>query len=159
MTIGTDAVIVSIHVSETKGAPLLPLEVATLVQGQGIVGDKRCTATTKPKKQVTLIEEEALLAALALVLKDSKLELPAGSSRRNIITRNVALNHLIGKRFVVGDAVLLGIELCEPCGHLAKVTSPLLRKALVHRGGLRAEIVQSGTCRVGDPIRASSSAS
>ena len=149
-------VVVSIHVSAPhppgqRGAPLVPLEVAELVQGKGIVGDKRFSPRTKVANQITLVEEEALLAASTA----AKLTLAPGESRRNVVTRGVALNHLVGRRFVVGAAVVQGIELCEPCGHLAKLTSEELRAALVHRGGLRCQIVTSGLCRAGDPIRLS----
>ena len=154
MTIGSEAVIVSIHVSETKGAPLLPLSRAELLAGQGIVGDKRCMATAKAKNQVTLIEEEALQAAtLATQVAVKGFTLEPGLSRRNIVTRGVALNHLVGRRFVVGGALLQGIELCEPCGHLARCTHKSFRQALEHRGGLRAEVLRSGACAVGDAVR------
>ena len=88
----------------------------------------------------------------------SSSPLSPASARRNIVTRGVALNHLVGQRFVVGDAVLRGIELCEPCGHLAKVVSSAFSRALVHRGGLRCEIVHSGRARPGDRITSLSSA-
>jgi MOSC domain-containing protein YiiM len=152
MTIANDAVVVSIQVSRLKGAPLDVLEEAELVEGRGVVGDKRFSLSTKAKSQVTLIELEALEAAMAEAQKATKMPLTPAVARRNIVTRGVALNHLVGKRFVVGTAVLRGIELCEPCGHLAKVVSPAFSRALIHRGGLRCEIVQSGRARPGDPI-------
>ena len=88
-------------------------------------------------------------------MKLAKLDLPIESSRRNIVTRGVALNHLVDVEFVVGDAVVRGIELCEPCGRLTKLTSAAFSKALVHRGGLRCEIVKSGHAAIGSPIRPS----
>ncbi len=150
MTIARDAVVVSIHKSERRGAPLLPVDDAELVKGQGLVGDRRFSLSTKAKAQLTLIEEEALVDAMRLV----KRELPVWVARRNIITRGVALNHLVGKRFVVGDAVVVGIELCEPCGHLRRCVGADFERALLHRGGLRAEILESGRARPGDAIAA-----
>jgi len=152
MTIATDAVVVSIQVSRVKGAPLDVIEEAELVQGRGVVGDKRFSLSTKPQNQVTLIELEALEAAMAEAQSATTMPLSPAVARRNIVTRGVALNHLVGKRFVVGTAVLRGIELCEPCGHLAKVVSSAFSRALVHRGGLRCEIVHSGRARAGDPV-------
>jgi len=81
----------------------------------------------------------------------SSIAAPA-ASRRNITTRGVPLNHLVGRRFRVGDVVLEGRRLCEPCEHLQSLTKPGVLKALVHRGGLRADIVVGGTIRLSDPI-------
>lgn len=152
MTFSANAAIVSIFVSHAKGAPLIGIEAGELVAGRGLVGDKRFSLATKAKSQLSLIEEEALVAAMA----EAGVDVPPWSSRRNIITRGVALNHLVGREFVVGGALVRGMELCEPCGHLAKVVSAAFSKALVHRGGLRCEIVRSGGISVGAAIAASS---
>lgn len=152
MTFSPGAAIVAIFASRSKGAPLVALEAGELVAGQGLVGDKRFSLATKPKSQLSLIEEEALVAAMA----DARAEVPLWSSRRNIVTRGVALNHLVGREFVVGGALVRGMELCEPCGHLAKVVSPAFSRALVHRGGLRCEILRSGGIHVGAAIAAGS---
>ncbi len=69
--------------------------------------------------------------------------------------RGVPLNHLVGREFQIGPVRLRGIKLCEPCGHLEKMTVPGIEKALLHRGGLRAEILTSGTLRPGDPVKPS----
>jgi MOSC domain-containing protein YiiM len=149
MTIASDAAIVSIFASVRRSEPLVTIEDAELVAGRGFAGDKRFSLATKSSNQLTLIEEEAIVAAL----KMAQLEAPLSIARRNVVTRGVALNHLVGKRFVVGTAVVEGIELCEPCGHLAKVVSSRFSKALVHRGGLRCAIVESGRARAGDAVR------
>jgi hypothetical protein len=99
-------------------------------------------------RQVTLIEMEALEA----LARDYHISLLPIESRRNIATRGVALNHLVGKRFRVGEAVLLGMELCEPCGYLEQKSGKPVRLGLIHRGGLRAQILESGRIRVGDPV-------
>jgi MOSC domain-containing protein YiiM len=67
------------------------------------------------------------------------------------VTTGVSLNHLVGREFMVGNARLRGIRLCEPCGHLERMTGRKL-KGLVHRGGLRAQILESGEIKVGDPV-------
>ena len=96
-----------------------------------------------------LIESEALAAAAS----DYRLELPPNETRRNLLTRGVPLNHLVSREFLVGPVRLRGLRLCEPCKHLEKLTRPGVREALVHRGGLRAQVLTGGTLRIGDVIR------
>jgi MOSC domain-containing protein YiiM len=98
---------------------------------------------------VTFIEAEAIEALVG----EQNLHLAAGESRRNIVTRGVPLNHLVGREFQIGEARFRGSELCEPCDHLAKLSGkPGILPGLVHRGGIRAEILQSGLLRVGDVL-------
>jgi MOSC domain-containing protein YiiM len=78
--------------------------------------------------------------------------LDASRSRRNIVTQGVPLNDFVSKEFKVGDAVLHGTRLCEPCAHMEKLTVKGAMRGLIHRGGLRAEIVKGGTIKVGDAI-------
>ena len=66
--------------------------------------------------------------------------------------RDVRLNNLVGKRFRIGNVECLGVELCEPCRHLQKLTRPGIIKDLIHRGGLRADILSGGTISVGDKV-------
>jgi MOSC domain-containing protein YiiM len=84
--------------------------------------------------------------------RDYHVELDAGESRRNIVTQGISLNHLVDKEFRVGEVVLRGTRLCEPCAHMEKLTVKGTLRGLIHRGGLRAEIVKGGTIRVGDSI-------
>lgn len=97
---------------------------------------------------LTLIEREAITA----IEREVGIELAPGGHRRNIETRDVALNHLVGQRFRVGDAICRGDRLCEPCDHLQRVTHDEILEALTHRGGLRADILEDGTIRPGDTI-------
>jgi MOSC domain-containing protein YiiM len=64
----------------------------------------------------------------------------------------MALNHLVGREFQIGDVRLRGLKLCEPCSHLQQLTGKPMIKALLHRGGLRAEILIGGTIKPGDRI-------
>jgi MOSC domain-containing protein YiiM len=73
-------------------------------------------------------------------------------ARRNIVTDGVSLNDLVGKEFYVGEVRIRGIRLCEPCSYLAKISFPEILKGLVHKGGLRAQILSEGLIRVGDTI-------
>jgi len=102
-----------------------------------------------PDREVTLIEIEAIEA----MKRDLGIELDPGASRQNIVTRGVPLNHLVGRKFRVGEVTLFGVRLCEPCSHLERLSHPGVREALIHRGGLRAQILADGTIQVGDPVR------
>ncbi|PSQ19966.1 hypothetical protein BRD00_00600 [Halobacteriales archaeon QS_8_69_26] len=98
---------------------------------------------------LTLIEREALDAVEA----DYGFALGPGVHRRNVTTEGVALAHLVGERFRVGEAVCVGTERCEPCAYLERhLEREGVREALVHRGGLRARIVAGGTVAVGDAV-------
>ena len=101
-----------------------------------------------PDHDLTLIEAEAIEA----LRRDYQVELAAGDARRNIVTRNVPLNHLVGREFAIGEVRIRGIRLCEPCDHLQKLTGKPLLKGLLHRGGLRAQILTQGKISVGDKI-------
>ena len=144
--------VVAIHIASGKGARCESIPSARLLAGRGIEGDRNCAKETpdKPRsgRDVTLIEREALEA----VTRDYKLALQPADSRRNILTEGIALNHLVGREFQIGEARLLGVRLCEPCNYLEQLTTSGIREALVHRGGLRATIITGGTVRLGDSI-------
>ncbi|HZZ78032.1 MAG TPA: MOSC domain-containing protein [Gemmataceae bacterium] len=145
-----------IFVSAKKGADLQSIDSVEAIAGRGLVGDryfaKEGTFSDKdgPDREVTLIEEEAL-AGLA---REYEITLLPAQARRNLLTRGVPLNHLVGQTFRVGDVVLRGLRLCEPCGHLQKLTRVGVLKGLIHRGGVRAQIVQGGTLHIGAAITA-----
>lgn len=143
--------LLAICIGRLRGASMERMDRVELAAGQGIVGDRYSQDLGgKPTEEVTLIEQEALTAAL----RDCQLEIAHIECRRNLLTSGVPLNHLVGKRFRVGAAELEGIELCEPCSHLERLTEKKVVKALLHRGGLRARIVAGGTIQPGDPITA-----
>ena len=145
--------LVAIYVSPVRSAPMQHIESVVAEAGCGLVGDRNHRAgargRAKPRGEVTLIESEAVAAAVA----DYGLTFDASSSRRNLVTVGVPLNHLVGRVFRVGSTVLRGIELCEPCSHLEKLTVRGIEEALRHRGGLRAQILEGGTLAVGNTIR------
>lgn len=97
---------------------------------------------------LTLIEQEAIDA----IEREAGIELGPGEHRRNVVTRDAALNHLVDEPFRVGDAVCRGDRLCEPCGYLQRVTGEEVVDALAHRGGLRVDVIESGMIRAGDEI-------
>jgi len=150
--------VLAIFTAAVAEAPLQPVPEASLEAGKGLVGDRyyRDTGTGtfseklrgSPDSEITLIEAEEIERFNA----DFGLTLGLGAPRRNIVTRNIRLNDLVGRRFNVGQVVLEGIRLCEPCAHLAKIVSPEVLPGLVHRAGLRACVVTGGTVRQGDAI-------
>lgn len=147
-------VVVSIHIAAMKEAPMQSRESANAIPGMGIEGDRYCakqgtfSAPAGADKEITLIESEAV-DALNASLGSS---FDPGEMRRNVVTRNVALNHLVDKEFRVGAVKLRGIRLCEPCQHLENLTRKGVRAEMIHRCGLRAQILEGGTLRRGDAV-------
>ena len=137
--------LLAIRIAPIRAAAMQSVDMIELVAGAGLTGDRYLN---KPQQEVTLIEQEALEAAL----RDYKLDLTHAESRRNLLTSGVPLNHLVGQQFSVGDVVLEGLELCEPCKYLQKLTGKEVIRALQHRGGLRARIVRGGTVQSGAAI-------
>ncbi len=133
-----ESIAVAAQESELPGT-VREIEVA----GRGMAGDRYGNAG-----DVTLIEAEALEGLRA----DTGIELSHEESRRQVLTRGVDLNELVGKRFSVGSVELEGVELCEPCAHLQSLTQQGVLRGLVHRGGLRADIVGAGRIAVGDKV-------
>jgi MOSC domain-containing protein YiiM len=147
------AFVLSIYIASTSGAPALQRDSVMAVPGRGIEGDRYFDGAAnggklEPGEEITLIESEQVDAFNA----EHGTTFAYGDMRRNVVTRGVDLNALVGKRFVVGDAELEGIELCEPCLTLAKITDPRVLPGLVHRAGLRARIVEQGTIGAGDAV-------
>jgi MOSC domain-containing protein YiiM len=146
-------VLIAIHISPTAGTLPHAVEHVRVLAGRGIEGDRYgfgC-GTFSPnagQRDVTLIEEEAL----AQFSHEYQCSLDAAESRRNLLTRGVRLNDLVGREFLVGSIPMRGLRLCEPCTHLARLTSAPVLPGLVHRGGLYAEILKDGELRAGDPI-------
>jgi MOSC domain-containing protein YiiM len=147
--------VAAIYVAPNEGAPMEPRDEVVALVGKGLDGDRyaieagKYSGTKVGKRAVTLIEREAITAA-----NDTyDLGLTEQESRRNVVVEGVPLNHLVGREFTVGGARLRGYDLSEPCVYLEELTGKPARRALIHRGGLRAEILEGGPIRVGDPVR------
>ena len=147
--------VVSIHVAGEAAAPLVAVAEAHAVPGKGLEGDRyfRKTGTYSakpgPDREVTLIEIETIEA----LERDYGVAIAPGDARREIVTRGAPLNHLVGREFQVGEVRLRGIRLCEPCNHLAQLTNEKVSRGLLHRGGLRAQVLTEGAIRPGDPVQ------
>jgi MOSC domain-containing protein YiiM len=99
-------------------------------------------------RAVTLIAAEAVEA----LANEDGLSIEPAATRRNVLTRGVDVNSLVGKRFLLGSVECVGVELCEPCAHLESITQPGIIKGLVHRCGLNADILTDGEISVGDIV-------
>jgi MOSC domain-containing protein YiiM len=132
----------SIAVASEESA--LPDAVGEIeVTERGLTGDRYGDAG-----DITLIAAEALEGLLA----DTGIELSHEESRRQVLTRGIDLNALVGERFTVGTVECEGVELCEPCNHLQSITKPGVLRGLVHRAGLRADIIAPGRIAIGDEV-------
>jgi MOSC domain-containing protein YiiM len=150
MNIGT---VEFIYIASGPAAPTHPVNQAHAIPGVGLEGDRYALRSGTfwkplPDRELTLIEAEAIEA----LKREYNFELAPGDARRNVVTRGVALNHLVGHEFQIGDVKIRGIRLCEPCDHLQRLTGREVIKGLAHRGGLRAQILTPGTIRVGDQV-------
>jgi MOSC domain-containing protein YiiM len=151
-----EGVLEAIFVARRLRAPMERVGEVRALAGRGLEGDRYCAPQPGARRpgsvevrEVTLIEAEAVEAYVS----ETGTQFEAALSRRNLVTRGVPLNHLVGRRIQVGEVVLEGTELCEPCGHLERLTVRGVQKGLCHRGGLRARIVVEGLLRAGDVIR------
>ena len=146
--------VVSLHIASTGAAAMQTLDEVQAVTGLGLKGVRYFTGlgtySSSPGsgRHVTLIEIEAIEG----LRREYGVEIEAALARRNIVTRGVALNHLIEREFTVGAVTLRGTRLCDPCAHLEKLSRKGALRGLIHRGGLRAEIITGGVIRIGDTI-------
>jgi hypothetical protein len=141
--------VAAILVAPAAEAPLQRVDVAEALAGRGLRGDRYANGAgtfTAPGSgyELTLVEAEVL----------DEIRLTWEDARRNIVATGVSLNALVGKRFRIGPVECVGRRLAEPCAHLEKLARPGLLRPLVHRGGLRADILSGGTISVGDEISA-----
>lgn len=146
--------LLEIHTTAAARAPMVAQEVANFIVGQGIEGDRYALGTGKYSpfpdiREVTLIEIETIEA----LARDHDINLATAEHRRNLTTRDVPLNHLVGKRFWVGDVLLEGGRLNTPCRYLDLVTGQSVCDLLEHRSGLNCRILKGGEIRIGADIR------
>jgi MOSC domain-containing protein YiiM len=147
-------VVRAIYLAPQRGKPLAAVPRVRAVPGRGLEGDRyflgRGSLSRWPgaARAVSLVEQEALDAAQ----REHGVDLFDGRSRRNVVTAGVALAELKGRTFRVGTAVLRGVQACQPCRYLERLTAAGAFEALRGRGGLRAEVVEAGVIAVGDAV-------
>ena len=148
-------VVEGIYLAAATGARPEPVEEALAVPGRGLEGDRYFKqegtyyAEGKTGQDLTLIEAEAI----ERLERENGIELAPGDARRNVVTRGLQLNDLVGRRFTVGGIECVGRRLCDPCEYLESVTKPGVLKGLARRGGLRADILSGGTISVGAAVK------
>lgn len=144
--------VMKIFVAPAGGVAMQPVEEIHAVAGQGIEGDRYLDRSgywpDVDECQVTLIEAECLDEIRA----KTGVNIEDGEHRRNIVTRGIQLDSLLGKRFQVGTAILEYDRPRPPCGYIEKLTEPGMTRALVGRGGICARVVGTGVIRASDPI-------
>ncbi len=147
----TTGTVVAIHVAVAAGEPTQLLEDTRALAGRGLLGDRHVEGTgtfpsNLPGSALTLIEAE--------VCESFDPPLEADEHRRNLVTRGIELNGLVGREFMVGEVRCRGMRLCEPCTVVDGYSSRSVLRALVHRGGLRADVLTEGAIRNGDRVHA-----
>ena len=145
--------VTSIVLAPDAGAPAVEVARARAVAGRGLEGDRYAAGRgtfsrgTGYGRDITLIEEELLAASIVNGAPVTPVQ-----ARRNVAVRGMVLDGLIGERFRIGDVECVGRRRCEPCAHLQRLGPPGVLRALVHRGGLRADVVTDGEIAVGDDV-------
>ena len=144
----------SIHVTASGGDPMQPVERVRAIAGVGLEGDRYALGTghyspdPKVDRQITLIAAEEIDRLAAEV----GIELAPGETRRNVMTRGVDVNALVGRRFRIGSVECQGTRLCEPCAYLEGLLGRPVLEPLVHRAGLRARLLTDGEIALGDEV-------
>ena len=143
-----------LYMSPEHGAPLVGRRRLQLVADRGILGDRHFGKQDWPGQSLSLVEAEEIEAFCARTGRPTDLAM----TRRNIVTRGVRLNELVGRHFRIGDCLLVGVERCEPCGTLGRALAApgfdaeAVVRHWVGRGGLRADVLQDGSINVGDTL-------
>lgn len=151
----SEGVVEMISLAEEAESPMKVIPAAEAIVSRGLRGDRyeRGAGTFSDPNgrgnDLTLVEAEALEELAA-----SGVEIEPAEARRNIVVRGISLDKLIGRRFRIGDVECFGQRRCEPCAHLEKLTAPGVLRGLVHRGGLRADVLSSGEIKIGDAVEA-----
>jgi MOSC domain-containing protein YiiM len=137
-----------IYISADHGELPEPVESARALAGRGLEGNRYFFDDAPAGTALTLIAAEAVEA----MEQEHGISLEPRETRRNVVTRGIDVNELVGKRFRIGDVECQGVELCEPCASLQAMTKPGVIKGLAHRGGLNADILSDGAINVGDEV-------
>jgi MOSC domain-containing protein YiiM len=145
-----------ILLSQERGSAMISVSSVQAMAGQGLVGDRHCSLGLGESldKNLTLIESEKI----EQFSRATGLAFSTQDARRNIVTSGIELNALLGHEFYVGPVKVRALELCEPCSLLARRTHRAVLWGLLHKGGLRCEIISGGVIRVGDRIQFSADA-
>jgi MOSC domain-containing protein YiiM len=150
----TTGALCEIFIAPAAGTPPVAIPRAQLAPGHGIEGDRYFSGAGSfsrwpgAGRAVSLIAQESIDA----IRSEQGIDLSAGRHRRNLVTRGVALDQLIGRRFRIGSVLLRGERLCLPCRHLERLTEAGVYIAMKYRGGLRADVLEAGAMCLGDSV-------
>ena len=142
--------VLKLGVTENSNQKIKEVKTINVLANKGIIGDRHFQEINDPYNQISLIESESIdNYNIKFGLNISYIDF-----RRNVITKGVRLNYLVGKKFKVGDVVLEGIDLCRPCKHLSEnLNQNNIIKEFLRNGGLRCQILSSAKINVGDQIQ------
>ena len=141
--------VIKIGITSNNNKKIKEAELIELIENKGIVGDRHFKDFNDPYCQLSLIESENI------DYFNSKygLNIDYIDFRRNIITKGIRLNGLIGKKFSIGETLVEGVDLCRPCRHLTEMLNQNnILKEFMRRGGLRCQILSSSKIKIGDKI-------
>ena len=142
--------VIEIAISESSGKVMKNVDSVESIAGKGLINDRHFREDNKKKSQITLIEIENInhynqISRTSILPKDF---------RRNIITKGIKLNELVGSEFFIGEVKVRAHDLCRPCKYLQEsLNQNDLIKKLLHKAGLRCEILTDGKIFVGDEIK------
>ena len=141
--------VIKIGISKNNNQEIKSVSSIDLIAGKGVIGDRHFHEYNDPYNQLSLIESENI--------DDYNikfgLDIPYIDFRRNVVTKGIQLNDLIGKKLKVGNVELEGVELCRPCRHLTEMLDQKnILKEFMRKGGLRCQILSSSKINVGDKI-------
>jgi hypothetical protein len=142
-------------VAPAAEAPMHPVEVVQAVAGRGLDGDRYAAGSGTFSSRAGRRPGYDLTVFAAEVLDELAVEgraIDFGATRRNVLTRGIDVNALVGRTFRIGDVLCAGRRLCEPCAHLERLSGPGILRPLIHRGGLRVDVLTDGEIRLGAAI-------
>ena len=144
------AQVIKLGLTDKNNQTIKEVKTINVIKNQGIAGDRHLREFNDPFSQLTLIESENI------DYYNSKygLDIPYIDFRRNIVTKGIKLNELVGKKISIGDVKVEGIDLCRPCRHLNEILNQNnILKEFLRRGGLRCQILNSSKINLGDQIK------
>jgi len=137
-------------ITDKNNKKINEVKAIEVLENKGVIGDRHFDEFNDPYCQLSLIESENI----DFYNSKYNLNIPYVDFRRNIITKGIRLNDLIGKKFLVGNVKVEGVDLCRPCRHLTEMLSQEnILKEFLRKGGLRCQILSSSIINVGDNIK------
>ena len=142
--------VLKLGITDNNNKKIIEVNSIDVLANKGIVGDRHFNEYNDPYCQLSLIESENI----DYYNTKYGLNIPYTDFRRNVITKGIDLNNLIGKKLQIGNVKVEGIDLCRPCKHLTEMLNQEnILKEFLRRGGLRCQILSSSSISIGDEIK------